>query len=130
MKETVTKEIVLKVKSYKNDDRYTHLTQEELALLCGTSRTTVNRIIKGDYDHLISEPVKENSDIVTTIPYEVLKRLMACEYAINALINNTKLSTGYDGTLFIDYKVVYGILRAYVPEDTEKRLEELKREED
>lgn len=41
MKETVTKEIVLKVKTYKNDDRYSHLTQEELALLCGTSRASV-----------------------------------------------------------------------------------------
>lgn len=89
----------------------------------------VCRIIKGDYDHLISEPVKENTDTVTSIPYEELKRLMACEYAVSAMLNSAKLSDSYDGILFIDFRAVYGILKAYVPEDTEKKLEELKREE-
>lgn len=126
----VTKETVLKVKKYKEDSKYSNLTQEELALLCGTSSTSVSRIINGEYDYLL-EPVKQTNtdDVNVAIDYQTLKHLLACEYAVEKILKNSKLSTGYDGALFIDYKVVYGILKAYVPDDTNRILEELKRKE-
>lgn len=129
-KVTVTKKLVEKVKSYQSNDRYSALSHEELALLCGTSSTTFSRIVNGQYDHLINpEPKAVNTqDVNVAIDYDTLKRLMACEYAVNAMLSNAKLSTGYDGALFIDYKVVFGILRAYLPEEAENRLNELREE--
>jgi len=132
-KTIVTKEIVEKVKSYLDKDKYGNLTHDEIALLCGTSATSVSRISNGQYDHLL-KPVEKitqsnTDDVNVAIDYETLKHLMACEYAVKAILDNSKLSTGYDGALFIDYKVVYGILKAYLPDDTNRKLEELKREE-
>lgn len=129
----VTKEVVEKVKNYLSDDKYSSLTHDEIGLLCGTSATSVSRISNGQYDHLLKpiEKVEINTDDVTVaIDYQTLKHLMACEYAVEKLINLSKPSTGYDDILFIDFKVVYGILKAYVPEDINRRFEELKREEE
>lgn len=128
---TVTKEVVEKVKSYLSNDKYNNLTHEEIALLCGTSATSVSRIKNGEYDHLL-EPVENanTDDVLVPIDYKTLKHLIACEDAVEKLINCAKLSNNYEGTLFIDYKVVFGILKAYVPEDVIRKLEELNREEE
>lgn len=67
-------------------------------------------------------------DSTTVIPYEELKHLLACEYAINAMLNMTKLSDRTEGTLFIDYRAVFSILTAYVPDEVNNRLETLKNE--
>lgn len=54
-KVTITKDIVKKVKEYKSNDRYSNLTQAEIALLCGTTPSSVSRIINGEYDHLLND---------------------------------------------------------------------------
>ena len=128
----VTKEIVKKVLSYKADEKYSQLTYEELGLLCGTSATSISRIFRGDYNHLLKEDkalVEVDTGATTIIPLEDLKHLVACEYAVNTILKICKLSTNIDGALFIDYKSVFSILRAYVPDDVGTRLEELKRGE-
>lgn len=126
----VTKEIVEKVKSYLSDERYSHLKRDEIALLCGTSAASVSRIANGQYDHLLKPVEKVNTDdVAVAIDYQTLKHLMACEYAVEKILENCRLSNGYDGTLFIDYRVVYGILRSYVLDDVNKKLETLREEE-
>ena len=123
-KTTVTKEIVKKVLEY--NEKYSQLTRTEIGTLCNISVTSVSRILSGEYDHLLK---KEPDTATTVIPLEDLKRLVACEYAVNGILKLCKLSTGIDGELFIDYKSVFSILKAYLPDDVSKRLEELKKGE-
>lgn len=130
-KDLVTKELVEKVKSYLSDDKYSALTYGEVGILCEISASTVSRIKNGNYDCLLTpvkKEVKPVNGVDVHIDYDTLDHLMKCEYAVNAILKNSILSTGYDGGLFIDYKVIYGILRAYVPVETEKRLQELREE--
>lgn len=126
----VTKELVLKVKEYKSNDKYSNLTQGEIALLCGTTGTSVSRILNGEYDHLLSGTPSASDDVTTVIPYEELKRLVACEYCIDAILQMCKLSEKIDGALFIDYKATFGLLKAHVPEKVNARVEELKEREE
>ena len=123
----VTKEIVSKVKAYKSDDRYSQLSQTEIGLLCGISSATVSRIIGGEYDHLLNEDPEIN-DSTTVIPFDTLKRLIACEYAVEAILKISKLSDKSDNGLFFPSNSVYGLLRAYLPEETIARIQELKGE--
>jgi transcriptional regulator with XRE-family HTH domain len=129
----ITKDIVLKVKEYKSSEKYSNLTQAEIALLCGTTTPSVSRILNGEYDFLLSDlpkVTKTTNDVTTVIPYEQLKHLLACEYAIEAMFNMTKLSDRTESTLFIDYRAVFSILTAYVPEKVDARLKELKEREE
>lgn len=124
---TITKDVVKKVMEYTNDDKYINLTANEVAILCGISIEQFNKILSGEYDYLLSE-TPEPSDSTTVIPYEELKHLLACEYAINAMFNMTKLSDRTENTLFIDYRAVFSILSAYLPDEVNNRLEALKNE--
>lgn len=63
---------------------------------------------------------------VVPIDYKTLKRLVACEYAVDAILKSTSISTGRDECLFIHYGATYGILRAYLPDDVEARWKELR----
>lgn len=135
MKKEITREIVQKVKNYGDDKKYGKLSQREIGLLCGgIHSSTVCKILKGDYDHLLSETPNVNSevngDVTTVIPYETLKQLLACEYAIESLLKMSKLSTNADNVLFFDYRATFSILSAYMPEKVNNRLEELNREEE
>ena len=123
----ITKDIVKKVMKYKNDDKYINLTANEVAILCGVSIEQFNKILSGEYDYLLSE-TPEPSDFTTVIPYEELKHLVACENAITAMLNMAKLSDRTENTLFIDYRAVFSILAAYVPDRVNDRLEALKNE--
>lgn len=121
----VTKEIVSKVKAYKSDDRYSQLSQTEIGLLCGISSATVSRIISGEYDYFLNED-PETNDSTTVIPFDTLKRLIACEYAVEAMLKISKLSEVNDNGLFFPSNSVYGLLRAYLPEEVNERILELK----
>lgn len=123
--ETVTKEIVVKVKSYLSDDKYNKLTQSELSLLTGVSTTTINRIANGSYDHLLEKPVT-TEDVTVPITYDTLKRLLACEYVVDGILKNCMLHDVIEDALFINNKVLYGLLRAYLPEDVEATVKKLK----
>lgn len=128
-KQEVTREVVLKAKSYLDNPKYSTLTQDELALLTGISATTLSRIKNGKYDSLL-EPEKvedpQADSVVVSIDYETLKRLTACEYVVDAILRMATLHEVIDDVLFINNKALYGILRAYVPDDVEKRLNELR----
>ena len=128
-KQAVTKEMVLKVKKYTSDERYSDLTHTELALLCGSSATSVSRIVNGKYDYLLADTPKEETkeDTTVVIPYEALKHMVNCEAAITAILAASTLSRDTTGALFCEYKTVFGILKAYLSEDTNNRVEALKR---
>jgi hypothetical protein len=130
----VSPEKVKEVKSYLSDVKYENLTFVEIGKLCDVSNSTVTRINNGDYDDLLvvnSTKSEETSESATTIiPLDDLRRLVACEYIVDAILRQTRLSDKYDNTLFIHAGALHGILRAYLPEDVEDRLETLKREEE
>jgi DNA-binding XRE family transcriptional regulator len=117
----VTKEIVDKVKAYLEE--HPGLTQEEIGVLCGVSHGTVWNIDHGKYDHLLKEAEAEK--IVTEIPYEKLKRLIACENAIDEIFSCAKECFGYDDEIFIDYHSVSSILKKHLPEEHDNKLKEI-----
>lgn len=117
----VTKEIVEKVKKYLLN--YSNLTQEEIGVLCGVSKGTVHYISKGDYDHMLKETEEEK--IFTEIPYEKLKRLIACENAIDEIFACAKECFGYDDEIFVDYHSVSSILKKHLPEEHDNKLKEI-----
>lgn len=125
----IDKETVLKIYSYLNDERYSQLTHAELGLLCGVSSSTISRVKAGKYDHLLKE-VEDSKDSTTLIPYDTLKHLVSCEYAINAILANCVLSKDRENVLFIPFTVVHGILKAYLPDEVNNRLQTLQREEE
>ena len=94
--------------------------------------------VDSDYFRVIDPEPIVNPEPVTTseheegvsvnIDYQTLKHLMACEYAIESMLNVATLSTGKDGCLFIDYRASFGIIKAYLPEDVKRRLNELREE--
>ena len=116
----INKDIVLKVKSYNDKN----LSPEEIGLLCGITPDSVSLILSGKYDYLLNEEPEIN-DGTTVIPYETLKRLIACEYAVEAILKVSKLSEVNDNNLFFPSNSVYGLLRAYLPEETLARIQEL-----
>lgn len=130
--ESITKETVEKGKSYLSNPKYAELTQEEIALISGIPATTLSRIKKGRYDHLLTpdpEPQAQDTNpdrVSVPIDYDTLKHLMACEYVVDAILKMATLHDVIEDVLFVPNKALYGILRAYVLDDVEKRLEELK----
>lgn len=126
----ITPEAVRTVKNYLSDAKYENLTLVEISTLSGVSTATVTRIKNGEYDDLLTVNTEEKEESVSTIiPLDDLKRLVACEYVVNAILRQCELSDRYDNTLFIHSNVIHGVLKAYLPEEVENRLETLKREE-
>ena len=119
----VNKDLVLKVKAYS--DMYQNLSNYEIGLLVSLSPEEVDRITSGDYDFLLNKDPEIN-DSTTVIPFDTLKRLIACEYAVDAILKISKLSDKSDNALFFPSNSVYGLLRAYLPEETIARIQELK----
>lgn len=119
----VTKEIVIKVKGYVNE--HPDLTLEEIGILCGVSHGTVCNIKHGKYDYLFEESEEAIQPIITEIPYEKLKRLIACENAIDEIFSCAKECFGYDDEIFIDYHSVSSILKKHLPEEHENKLAEI-----
>jgi hypothetical protein len=126
----ITAESVKTVKNYLSDAKYEGLTLMEISTLSGVSTATVTRIKNGDYDDLLTVKAEEKEEGTSTIiPLDDLKRLVACEYIVDAILRQTRLSDKYDNTLFIHAGALHGILRAYLPEEVQNRIETLKREE-
>ena len=123
----INADLVLKVKAYS--DNYKNLSSYEIGLLVSQPYEVVDRIICGDYDHLLNED-SEINDSTTVIPYDTLKRLIACEYAVEAILKISKLSEVNDSNLFFPSNSVYGLLRAYLPEEVNERILELKEQEE
>lgn len=134
MIQKVDKDLVSKVKRLTSDPKYSQLTYDEIALLCGTSATTVSRVVKGTYDRLLSEPPVVNiptatGSAITKIPYEELKYLHKCEAVIDFIFANAELSTGIKNGLFIPSGKIYESLKELLPERVDRKVNELKRKE-
>ena len=111
----VTKEIIAEVKKY--NEKYPDLTQADLARFLGIGQSTVSRILNGGYD--------EKPPIETQIPYEKFSKLLSCEAAINELLFVTRKANMGENVLFIDYHVFSDILKRFLPEEYEEKLEEV-----
>lgn len=118
----IDNEPITKVKKYITDDKYKVLKDAEVAILCDTSASTVSRIRNGYYD-------KPDTDTVNVpITYDRLKRLIACEEIVNAMLREATLHENIENTLYVNNKVVFKALSTYLPDDVGKRIVELAKE--
>lgn len=114
----ITNEVITAAQKYSR--KYPELTQADIAKLVGISASSVSNILNGTYS-------KEET-IESQIPYETYRRLVMCEEAVKEILKNMKLATNSceEEALFINYFTVSTILKRCVPEDFEKRINELK----
>lgn len=117
----ITKEVVLTVKKYMS--KYPDMTQEDLAKLVGVSPASISNIVSGRYDDLIEEKSVESQ-----IPYETYRRLVMCEETVNEILRNMKSTFDESDSLFIDYHILSAIIERCLPEDYQKRVNEIKAE--
>ena len=61
----VTPELVEKVKKYKA--KYPSMTNVDLGEICGTSETTVRKIISGGYEHLETSAQASNAELIRVL---------------------------------------------------------------
>lgn len=126
----ITKEMILKVKRYLNEDAYNILTISEIASLVGVSATTVSRIKSGEYDGMLEEIPATIDGVTTVIPYEELHKLMVYEQIVREIIANTTLSTSAEDMLYFPKYITHNILTRYVPDLVQERLDVLNAETD
>lgn len=121
----ITKDIVKAVKNYKA--KYPHMTNKETAKLVGVSDWAVSCIINGNYNHLLEDTNEEADDksLKSQIPYEAYKRLVACELAIDEMLDRATAFTGGDKEIFFDFRYFANIIKRYFPEEYEKKLTEV-----
>lgn len=121
----ITKEIVEAVNKYSR--MYPSMTHEEIGRLVGASRASVGNIINGMYEHLLNEDAEVEKPIKSDIPYEAYKRLVACELAIDEMLDRATAFTGGDKEIFLDFRYFANIIKRYFPEEYEKKLTEVYR---
>lgn len=117
MKTKITQEIVASVKKYAN--KYPDMLQEDIAKLVGISHGSVCNILNGKYD-------EEEKKIESQIPYETYRRLVLCEEACMEILRNMKSDFEDEDRTFVDYRVVSAIIKRFLPEEYESRLNEIK----
>lgn len=120
----VTAEMVRTARQYKDDPR--EFTRAEIAAMSGTSVSTLDRILNGEYDHLL-EPIKPvNTDGQTTVvPFSEIRHMMACENVVKLLLEAATLRDQDATKLFVSAGQVRKALELFVPQEVEARLEEL-----
>ena len=123
----VTAEMVRTARQYKDDPR--EFTRAEIAAMSGTSLTTLDRILNGEYDHLLA-PVKtvHTDEQTTVIPFSEIRHMMACENVVKLLLETAALSDQDATKLFVSAGQVRKALELFVPQEVEARLEELTHE--
>ena len=125
----VTAEMVRTARQYKDDPR--EFTRAEIAAMSGTSLTTLDRILNGEYDHLLA-PVKtvHTDEQTTIIPFSEIRHMMACENVVKLLLETAVLSDQDATKLFVSAGQVRKALELFVPQEVEARVEELTYESD
>jgi hypothetical protein len=123
MNTKITKEIVEATKRY--DKKFPNLTRHELAKLVGISAASASNIVNGMYDYMVTDTTSE-ATVTSEIPYEQYKRLVQCELCITELLNSAVASMNDEARLFIDFRSVDGILRKFIPEEYEQKLQKLR----
>lgn len=125
----VTAEMVRTARQYKDDPR--EFTRAEIAAMSGTSLTTLDRILNGEYDHLLA-PVKtvHTDEQTTIIPFSEIRHMMACENVVKLLLETAVLSDQDATKLFVPAGQVRKALELFVPQEVEARVKELTYESD
>ena len=125
----VTAEKVRTVRQYENDPR--KFTRAEIAAVSGTSLTTLNRILNGEYDHLLApvEPVHTDGQ-TTVVPFSEIRHMIACENVVKLLLETAVLSDQDAAKLFVPASQVRKALELFVPQEVEARVEALTYESD
>lgn len=125
----VTAEMVRTARQYKDDPR--KFTRAEIAAMSGTSLTTLDRILNGQYDYLLApvEPVHTDGQ-TTVVPFSEIKHMMACENVVKLLLETAALSDQDTTKLFVRASQVHKALELFVPQEVEARIKELTYESD
>ena len=125
----VTAEMVRTARQYKDDPR--KFTRAEIAAMSGTSLTTLDRILNGQYDYLLApvEPVHTDGQ-TTVVPFSEIKHMMACENVVKLLLETAALSDQDTTKLFVRASQVHKALELFVPQEVEARVKELTYESD
>ena len=125
----VTAEMVRTARQYKNDPR--KFTRAEIAAMSGTSLTTLDRILNGEYDHLLAPVEPAHTDEQTTVvPFSEIRHMMACENVVKLLLETAALSDQDSTKLFVRASQVHKALELFVPQEVEARVKELTYESD
>ena len=120
----VTAEMVRTVRQYKDDPR--EFTRTEIAVMSGTSLTTLNRILNGEYDYLLAPVESVHTDGQTTVvPFSEIRHMMACENVVKLLLETAVLSDQDNTKLFVSAGQVRKALELFVPQEVEARVEAL-----
>ena len=125
----VTAEMVQTARQYENDPR--KFTRAEIAAMSGTSLTTLDRILNGEYDYLLAlvEPVHTDGQ-TTVVPFSEIRHMMACENVVKLLLETAGLSDQDATKLFVPASKVHKALELFVPQEVEARVKELTYESD
>ena len=125
----VTAEMVRTARQYKDDPR--KFTRAEIAAMSGTSLTTLDRILNGQYDYLLApvEPVHTDGQ-TTVVPFSEIRHMIACENVVKLLLETATLSDQDTTKLFVRASQVRKALELFVPQEVEARIKELTYESD
>lgn len=125
----VTAEMVRTVRQYEDDPR--EFTRAEIAAMSGTSSTTLQRILNGEYDYLLAPVEQVHTDGQTTVvPFSEIKHMMACENVVKLLLEAAVLSDQDTTKLFVPASQVRKALELFVPQEVEARVKALTNESD
>ena len=125
----VTAEMVRTVRQYKDDPR--EFTRAEIAAMSGTSLTTLQRILNGEYDYLLAPVESVHTDGQTTVvPFSEIRHMMACENVVKLLLETAVLNDQDATKLFVSAGQVRKALELFVPQEVEARVEALTYESD
>ena len=120
----VTAEMVRTARQYKDDPR--EFTRAEIAAMSGTSLSTLDRILNGEYDHLLAPVKTAHTDAQTTvIPFSEIRHMMACENVVKLLLETAALSDQDTTKLFVRASQVRKALELFVPQEVEARVKAL-----
>ena len=125
----VTAEMVRTARQYKDDPR--KFTRAEIAAMSGTSLSTVDRILNGEYDYLLApvEPVHADGQ-TTVVPFSEIRHMIACENVVKLLLETATLSDQDATKLFVPASQVRKALELFVPQEVEARVKTLTYESD
>ena len=125
----VTAEMVRTARQYKDDPR--EFTKAEIAAMSGTSLTTLQRILNGEYDYLLAPVETVRTDGQTTVvPFSEIRHMIACENVVKLLLETATLSDQDTTKLFVRASQVHKALELFVPQEAEARIKELTYESD